>query len=635
MTSITRNSTHPQPQPTRKHAMGATVAVALFLAGCGTVKPEKIPASEVASRVQADQQLIYRAQDPLRGPVTFSTALARALKYNLDYRLKLMESALSRGLLDVANMDLMPRLVVEAGYSSRNNDSGGTSIGIEDRVVSLRPSTSEERSHYYNRATLSWNALDFGIGYYRSKQAADEYNIAEERRRKILHNIVQDVRNAYWRAVSAQQLLGEADSLLVRIRDAQAKSQEAERAGVLPPAQALSYQRALLDAMTLVNVKRQEMEFAKRELAALMSVTPGTDFQLADHMEDRLAAVPVNVGELEQLALENRPELREEDYKARIGVNEAKKQIAALFPSLNFYAGGRYDSNQYMYNNSWSEAGVNLSVNLVRLLDYPTIERTNEARKKADEARRLALTMAVITQVRVSVERYKLSVLDYELAAESTRVDQRLASVSRAGSLNKLESELEALRTDSRAIVSRFQLASAYAATQAAYGRIMNSVGIDLLPDEVAGTDVPTLAKAIEASLVAGERDAFLIPAIEQPQPLALAIQVADLPAGIDRAVVQGIVERVVTRNGLEVKPIGAPLTLTLQFRRLESRATARAQWQILLTTPGQPTPVISQAYTSFLPAEVPQRSVNAFAEAATLSVVSDLRKAAIAGGTQ
>ena len=122
-------------------------------------------------------------------------------------------------------------------------------------------------------------------------------------------------------------------------------------------------------------------------------------------------------------------------------------------------------------------------MDLFRLAAIPAIKRTNEARVRNDEARRLALSMAVITQVRVSVERYKLALVDQELAAESSRVDQRLASVSRAGSSNRLESELESLRTDSRALVSRFYLATAYAATQASYARVLNSVGIDLLPD--------------------------------------------------------------------------------------------------------------------------------------------------------
>lgn len=175
-------------------------------------------------------------------------------------------------------------------------------------------------------------------------------------------------------------------------------------------------------------------------------------------------------------------------------------------------------------------------MDLFRLASIPAINRTNEARQKTDEARRMALAMAVLTQVRVSVERYKLAVVDQELAAESSRVDQRLASVSRAGSNNRLESELESLRTDSRALVSRFQLATAYAATQASYGRVaLNSVGIDLLPDSVTDTDIPTLAKAIDASLLEGEKGVFLMPAAMQTASRAITVRVLDLPAGMRR----------------------------------------------------------------------------------------------------
>ena len=174
----------------------AAAAAALLLAGC-SMNPVKVTPDEIAERVRNDQAQMYKDQVPVSGRISYSDALARALKYNLDYRLKLMESTLARGLLDVSAADLLPKLTTDAGYNNRSNDSGGTSIGIEDRVISLRPSTSEERSHYYGRATLSWNALDFGLSYYRAKQAGDEVNIADERRRKILQNIVQDVRNAY------------------------------------------------------------------------------------------------------------------------------------------------------------------------------------------------------------------------------------------------------------------------------------------------------------------------------------------------------------------------------------------------------------------------------------------------------
>ncbi len=601
-------------------------ALMLALAGCSVV-PERFTREEVATRIRRDQDQIYKEQETLRDPVTFEVALARALKYNLDYRLKLMETALARGLFDVSKLDLLPKLVVEAGYTQRSNDSGGTSIGIEDRQVSLRPSTSEELSYRMARAEFSWNALDFGLSYYRAKQTADEYLITEERRRKILQNIVQDVRNAYWRAVGAQRLVGEAESLLVRIRAALERSRDAERVGVLPPVQALAYQRALLDAMTLVNLKRQEMEFAKRELAALMNVTPGSDFRLAEAVETRLSAVPVNLGELELMALENRPELREEDYRARIGQNEARKQLVAMFPNLNFFVGARYNSNTYLYNNSWADSGASLSINLLRLTGLPTIEKTNEARAKSDEARRLALTMAIITQVRVSVERYKLSMLDYDLATESTQVDQRLAAVSRAGSTNKLESDLEALRTESRSLVSRFQQASSYASAQAAYARIMNSLGIDLLPAEVRGTDIPTLAKAIQAAMVDGERDAFLAANAEVPQPRALAIRIGSLPQGVNAAGIRAAVERTLARTTLKLTDAKEAPVLNLSLERPSGASAGRAVWQLALVEPGG-RQLLASTYSSFLPAEANERSMDAFAEAAVLSVIPMLREA-------
>ena len=571
---------------------------------------------------------MYRDQVPVSGRISYSDALARALKYNLDYRLKMMETTLARGLLEVSAMDMLPKLVTEAGYNDRSNDSGGTSVGIEDRVISLRPSTSETRSHYYGRATLSWNALDFGISYFRAKQAGDEVNIADERRRKILQNIVQDVRNAYWRALGAQRLLADADQLATRIDDALGKSREAERAGVLPPTQGLSYQRALLDAMSLVNAKRQEMQFAKRELAALMSLPPGTEFTLVESTEDSLAPAAVDIDKLEIAALTNRPELREEDYKARIGVYETRKQIAALFPSLNLYAGARYDSNSYLYNSNWSDTGLNLSMDLFRLASIPAINRTNEARQKTDEARRQALAMAVLTQVRVSVERYKLAVVDQDLAAESSRVDQRLSSVSRAGASNRLESELESLRTDSRALVSRFQLATAYAATQAAYGRVLNSVGVDLLPDTVTGTDIPTLAKAIDASLLDGEKSVFLKPIGLQLASRPVSVRIADLPRGVNEAAVRSAVERIVVRNELVAGQGADALVLTLSFQRMESKATMRAQWRMTLTDPAGKQ-LLQQNYVSYLPSEGSDRSLGAFAEAAALSVIGDVRRAA------
>lgn len=613
--------------------LAASVALAVFLAGCGAVKPKPLTHDEIATRVQKDTQAMYKGQEPVNGPLTLSDVMARSLKYNLDYRLKLMETALSQGLLDVSKLDMLPKLTADAGYRWRSNDSGGTSIGIEDRIVSLRPSTSEERAHLLGDATLSWDVLDFGLSYFRAKQAAEDVNVTQERRRKVLQNIVQDTRDAYWRALGAQRLLGEATSVADNIQSALEKTRQAERAGILPPVEGLEYQRALLDAMTLVTQKRQEMEFAKRELAALMNLAPNTEFTLADTNEAALSPLPSNIDQLEQMALEQRPELREEDYKTRIDALEAKKQITALFPNLNLFGGIGYDSNKYLYNESWTQGGLSMSMNLVRLAGIPAIKRTNKARMEVDDARRMALSMAVVTQVRVSVERYKLAVYDHNLAQESASVDQRLASVARAGSNNQLTSDLETLRTRARSLVSRFQEASSYAAAQSAYGRVLNSVGIDLMPEQVAGSDVATLSRAIQTSLVEGEQHVFTQVADVAHVDRPFALSVSGLPAKVDGDAVRNAVGNVLTGNRLPLGNGNDALAVELHYSAARGKATTRALWDVTVQDKGGKQ-LMKQSYQSYLPDDVTTRSVSALAEAAVLSVLDQLRQLSAAPET-
>ena len=472
----------------------------LLLAACGTVKPVAWTATEVESRVTADLKAMYGEQEPVTAPITFHEASARALKYNLDYRLKLMENALSKNLADVSNFEMLPRLVAGAGYVSRNNDSGGSSIGIEDRVESLRPSTSQERDRTLANLTFSWNVLDFGVSYYRAQQKADQFLMAEERRRKVAQNVLQDVRNSYWRALGAQRLLGRVDALLVRVNQALVRSKKVEKEGLMPQPQVLAYQRALLDAVNLLTLRRQDLELARTELTALMSLPPSTTYTLADESELTLPAVPADIEALERIALEKRPEILEEWYRKRVTENDIKAAKVLLWPNLSVDAGPQYDSNKYNYNSSWADVGVRLSWNVLKLTQLPALNRAQESQNRTDDLRRMALSMAVLTQVRVGVQRYELALSELAFAEESLRVDQSLFSFSQKAAKSQFESGLEVIRAESRALLAEYQRYASYSNAQAAWGRVYNSVGLDVLPQTIASHDVKSLAKAMETT---------------------------------------------------------------------------------------------------------------------------------------
>jgi outer membrane protein TolC len=130
--------------------------------------------------------------------------------------------------------------------------------------------------------SFTWSLLDFGQSYYASKQNADRLLIAMERRRKALHNLVQDVRTAYWRVVAADKL---GKSIRETITDAEAAlqtSESTEGAMLRSPMEPLRYQRQLLENLRMLETVDQELSTAKLELAALTSLPMGTQFTVVE-----------------------------------------------------------------------------------------------------------------------------------------------------------------------------------------------------------------------------------------------------------------------------------------------------------------------------------------------------------------
>ena len=606
----------------------AVIGSFALLAGCAIV-PEPLTDSEVRNRVHTDQEFLYVEQEQVFRPISFEEAVARALKYNLDYRLKIMESALASGLANLSRYDMLPNLLANAGYTSRNNDSGGNSVDIDTGQPTLANSTSQERNRQLASAEFSWNMLDFGVSYFRAKQQADQYLIAEERRRRVIQNILQDTRAAYWRAVGAQRLARDAEKLGERAKSALERSREAETQGLLPPRDALNYQRMLLDALALLAARRQELEFAKRELAALMNVTPGTDFTVVEGVEPALLPVPFNIAELEEVALSNRPELREEDFRMRITADEARRQLVTLLPGISFTAGAQYDSNKYLYNNNWIESGVRVSFNLMKALSYPAMKDVQEAQRKNDQARRLALSMAILTQVRVSVERYRLALLDLDIARDSNTVDQRLASYARAAESTRADTELELIRAETRSLNSQYQRYAAYAAAQTAFGRIYNSIGLEVLPVNMETASVAELASVVADNLKNLEAEAF--PRMDAYNtaipPTRLKIELPSNLSGVESNTIRQSVEKTLLRNNIVVLgslESAAPQLIMKLVQAPTQDGVRRVKWEISVNK-GDGKQMGTVNYASTLIGGDSTKAITAFAEAATIANIKKI----------
>ena len=479
-------------------------SIAIIVTGC-SVTPTQLDDQTLSDRAAADVVLLFQDQEQIASPIGLYDALARAIRYNLDHRIKLMEHALAQGELDLLRYEQLPDLTVSAGYHWRSNDSGASSESLLSGTQSLEPSTSQERNRYTTDLSMAWNLVDFGITYLNSKQQANRLQILEEQRRKALQNIIQDVQHAYWRAVIAQQMLPEMDDLIKQAEAALEQSREILERRLDTPKRALDYQKSLLNLVRRLWSMREDLSTARTELSGLMNLAPGADYELKVMLSQDGSETGKRIGksitELENLALVQRPEVREEHYQSEIASLEIKKAFTRMLPGIELDLGRFHDTNDFLWRNSWTELALRLSWNIFNVLSGPAQIRFAEAGYDLHEAKRLATYMAVLTQVHLSYQRYHLALKSFRLDQEQTEVESLLLKNTLDQRHAARQNELEVMRSRAAELAARLRRDMSHAELKNAEARLMTSTGMDLLPEILPDSDLDTIAEAIETSM--------------------------------------------------------------------------------------------------------------------------------------
>lgn len=531
----------------RKLARLATAPSLMVLLAACAIQPEPFTQADFAAKAAAQHQAIVKDVEPIARPLTLAEAVARAVKYNFDARVRMMEQAQALGQLDVARWDLMPKLAANAGYNVRSEPNATRSRGLYSQTTSTSdPTYSADRDAITADLTATWNLLDFGVGYFNAKNQADRALIASERRRKTLHTLTQDVRAAWWRAASSQKLKDQVAATLVQAENALADSRKAEDAAIRNPIETLRYQRTMIDTIRQLETIEQQLSTARTELAVLIGVPPATPFTIAVPDDDGLVAPAwtMSIETMEEQALQHNPDLHESAYNQRISLQDTRKAIVRLLPGVNLTTGRNYDANSFLMANRWYEAGATVTWNLLNVFSGPAEIDAAEANEQVMEARTLAMHMAVLSQAHIAVRQFDVAVKQFERASQIHSIDKRILSHSSAREAADAQGELDRISNNTTMIFGLLRRYESLSQVHAALGRIHATLGIDPIPDRVAAIDVDTLTQAIGANMAHFESgrveppEVQAKPVIVEPAPIAIqpvAIQPV-IPAGPVRA---------------------------------------------------------------------------------------------------
>lgn len=451
----------------------------------------------------------YRGAAP-RVPAVLSLEIALQLArvHNLDARIAEQEAAFQHELATQARLGMLPTLMMNRESSRRNRFDAASSQSISTGQQSLEPSFSSEKEVDTLEFNATWNLLDFGISFFHARQQATRTEIARQRARRVQQNLALEVTSAYWRAVSAREAADAAEALTGNVEQRLALVRKEMDEQTRPQIEALKLETRLLELLDELQQYSRDARVAKLELAKLIGIMPGDDFSLAlpDFSPPERLAFDLEL--LDGAALQNRPELFEKDLEQALTQDEVYIAIAQMLPGISFFWRYEFDENRFLVFDEWNTAGIRATWDLLRI---PQELQRTRVLKRQDEliaARRRALAIGILTQLRLAVIDYEEAfgqlALRQRLANQHARLLTALANSAEAGEstgIDVLEQRLRRVRMEARALRGRAML-------EIALARVWNTVGHTptghIRDVDEATVDASTVASSSEGSAPTG-----------------------------------------------------------------------------------------------------------------------------------
>jgi outer membrane protein TolC len=291
-------------------------------------------------------------------------------------------------------------------------------------------------------------------------------------RQKLGHSIVR----AYYSAALGTEAIKKVEGLLRVFEERQKTIRMQLEKKRISKYDGLKSEEAIVRLRLRLEEFRRQQGRAMMELATAIGYAPNAVLQFP-------ATAPVDssmeydIAALELEALQNRPELSEQDLQGAIAADDVKVQMLSMLPSISGFLGGHYDSNKFLRHSTWVEAGARVSWDLLSLPSRWSNAKKAEITTDLIRQRRLALSAAVLTQVHLAVLEHADAVRRYRLSQDLAAIMVRKLVAAKSLQKQKQISIGEVMRTEAETLFAELSLLGAHGDLAVARHRVITSVG--------------------------------------------------------------------------------------------------------------------------------------------------------------
>lgn len=447
------------------------MAAALPLSGCASMSPP-LTAPQVAEfsvRIESELAVV---PEPLTGPLAVDDAVARAVRFNLALRAKELEAAMAEAKVVAESGAMLPSVVAESEYYRRDRPL------LTRSNMSDVYSTSSDAKNVTRDIALSWNILDFGLSYIRSKQGLDKALQQREEVRRVRARIIEETRSLFWRAVVLDKLGPAQVRLKPEVDEAIRLSRLAAQDLMVDPMAQVTFQRDLLNLQRDLNQLDLSLAGSDGQLKTSIGLPLGERVRLvANRSQVKLTKITTSVDDDLRVALNQRPEIRQHMYDMRITEDEVKATLLQLLPGVTLSKTSASDTNSFLYNANWVSLGTKVAANLMNLARLPADLASIESQMRMHRENALATGAAIAMQLHVARARIAVQQRSYRDAETYAKAQRELmqqveasVTIGKVGQQALAREKLATLLADARVIVAFADLHAAYAAYATARG---------------------------------------------------------------------------------------------------------------------------------------------------------------------